>query len=234
MILTSTTERVAFTPSWLVGQPAAPIFYLRTGSVIERGQMEAELAGEHRAGRVHFYEVAEVCRSGVEHLLQDDPELGPALELINAEAQGEAAGLPEAEKQKLATVKGILAEHWPPYRELMAQASRRAEIAPIVAFRRFCTGIDADGVDFVLGRDGLVSEATMAALDPMWLTAAGARAFGLQYGAAGQEKNSEQPSSSDDNQPLSPADGSSKAAGSSETTDGAKTPGSRSPRGRRK
>lgn len=192
MILTSTTETVAYTPEWRAGD-AQPKYFLRSGSVIERGQMEAELAGEHRAGLVLGFQLVAVTREGVAALLADDPELDRVLGLVEAEAEhvravasGETAEpLAADELQLLARVRDVLAQHWPDYRELVAQQARRQQIAPIVAFARFCMGwsdvMDDKGrpVPFAKGADGRVAEASLGRVPHFELMMAGRRAFNL-------------------------------------------------------
>jgi len=221
-------------PPWLEGTPNAPKFFLRAGDVIERGLMEAELEGKYRAGRVNPFELIGAIRDGINTLMADDPERDAALELINAEAQGEFESLPPADQQSLKEIRDILAKLWPPYRDLLEQAARRREVAPLVAFRRFCTGVEVEGVEFKIGRDGLVENETLAAINPIMLTWAGTEAFALQYGG-GQEKNSLPPSKSDDPPRHSQEGGTSQGAGSSpagkKKRTGKKTPGSRSRRG---
>jgi hypothetical protein len=228
MILISTKESTPFTPPWELNgdgspKPGASVFYLRAGSMIERGQMEAELSGIHRAGIVYGFETLAAIRSGLLTLLEGDPQLDRALGLVDAEAQGEVAGLSDDDTQMLVELRKILAEHWPDYRDLLAQSERRRQIAPLVALRRFCTGIEADDVTFALGRDGQVSDATLAPIDPMVLAVAGARAFNLQYPSSA-EGNSQRPSKSDEGQQTSNSGGASKAVGSSRGGLGKKTP----------
>ncbi len=237
MILTSTTETVPFTPAWRKAEASPPVFHLRAGSVIERAQMEAELSGEHGAARVLSFELHEAALAGVQNLLADDPGLGRVTELLAREA---VAGEPGAEPisgddaRLLVEVRKVLSEHWPDYRDLLAQANRRREIGPIVALRRFCVGwencrdIDGGEAKFARGLDGRVTEAALAALPPIDMTAAGNRAYLLQYGANGEEKNSARPSSSDDGRKTSHTDDTSKAGGKSKGRSGRRTPASRS------
>ena len=222
MILTSTTETTPFRLPWRENDPKAPVFHLRAADVIERATMEAELSGPHRAGKVWGFELAAAVRSGIESLLADDPGKDRLLEMLDAESSGEADGVSAEDAQLLTQVRAVLAEHWPDYQALVAQIERRRVIAPIVAFQRYCVGIDAPGLTFKRGVDGKVSEATLSALDPLELEVAGNRAYALQY-ADGQAGNSPPLSQSDD----SPADLNSgepsKAAGSSVKRTGKKT-----------
>ena len=200
MILTSTTEAARYTPPPLQAEPDAPVVLLRAGSIIERGQMEAELAGQYQAGRVLGYELRIAIREGVIALLGDDPELDHLLGLIDVEAEGNADTLADADKRLLAEVRKTLAEHWPDYRDLVAQLERRREIAPIVAFRRFCTGWENVDAEFKRGRDGLVEEGCLRGLDVFTLRFTGNQAYALQY-AADQEGNSSRAAPSAARQP---------------------------------
>lgn len=228
MILTSTTEAVEFRVPWRTDDPKAPVFFLRAGSVIERGQMEAEIAGPHRAALVHGFELRAAVKNGITTLLGDDPEHESLIALFDTEleheiAKGEAQGkgqeppadpLSAEDRQKIAAVHSILGEHWPEYRELQAQMQRRRQIMPIVALKRFCTNIVAPGLTFARSFDGQVSEATLAALQPMEMMFAGDRAYTLQYGSGEEaEKNSERPPSSGAGPKSSGSPAKSKAAG---------------------
>lgn len=222
MILTSTTQTVPFTPPWVEGTPNEVTFHLRAGSIIERGQMEAELSGEYQAGKVWAFELAAAIKSGLLALLGGDPDVGHLIELFEMEGGDDAGQLSDADRQRLVEVRSILGQHWPEYRALLAQIERRREIAPIVALQRFCTTIDGVKV-FERNRQGLVTDATLGQLDPLVMMAAGNRAFSLQYGGD-QEGNSPQPSSSDDGPQTSSSDAPLKAAGKSKARGGAKTP----------
>ena len=238
MISTSTTQVVPFTPPWLTGENA-PVYRLRAGGVIERGQMEAELAGPLRARQVLGYELRLAMTEGVQALLADDPELDRTLGVIAAanEAElGEGEPLSADDARLLEEIAAVMTEHWPAYRDLTAEMHRRRELAPIVALRRFCTGWDnvtdpaCDPVPFARGPDGLVPEATLGRLSRFEMMVAGREAFALQYGG-GQAGNSARPGASASAPTTSQADVSSKAGGRSKAGAGRKTPASRSRRG---
>jgi hypothetical protein len=218
MILTSTTETVPFTPSWLKDQPKAPVYHFRAGGVAERGMLEAELAGTHRAGRIWAFELQAATREGILTLLADDPGVDTLLALFDEEDE---TNLSVDERQNRQAVINILAEHWQPYRDLTAQIARRRELAPIVAMRRFLVGFENVEATFARGIDGQVSEATLAAIDPLHLISAGNFAYALLYGG-GQERFLEQPSGSADAPKSSPS-AKAKAAGSSAKKPGPKT-----------
>jgi hypothetical protein len=235
MILTSKGATTPFTPAWMCDdtgkpKPGAPILHLRAGDVIERGTMEAELSGPHRAGQVWGFELRQAVRSGVLALLADDPEIDRLLALIEAEGEGEADALTADDKLLLAGVRNVLAECWPEYRDLVAQLERRRAIAPIVALKRYCVDMQVMGVTFSLGRDGQVSDATMSQLEPFLISVAGNKAYELQQ-PRGLEGNSPRPSPSDDSPKPSASAGTSKAAGKSKVKGIRRTPASRSRRG---
>ena len=226
MILPSTSAAAAvpFTPTWSSGKHVSPTFLLRAGSVIERGQMEAEVTGQHAAGPVYAFELKAAMRDGAAVLFEGEPELDQVLSLIDAEP----ADVIGADKQLLSGAEKALAEHWPPYRDLLAQAARRGEILPIVALRRFCVGVDggmgADGgtITFVRAPDGQMAEATLAKLHPLDLATAGVRAYSLQYG---RDPGNSQPASQSDEAPAtSNTDAPSPTGGKSKVKRGAKTP----------
>lgn len=210
-ILTSISEPIRFTPSYRSGDEA-PVFLLRAGSVVERGRLEAELAGEHQAGRVFPYELLEAFQSGVQALMADDPGRDEIAALAIAEGEGET--LTGTDRQLLVEAREILTKHWPEYRALVAQAQRRRELAPILALQRFCVGWEKVAAPFARGRDGLVTEAALAALDPFDLMLAGNEAYGLLYGR-GQEGNSSPASVSDSGPATSGSDDTSPADGTS-------------------
>jgi hypothetical protein len=237
MILTSTTHTVPFKAPWREEDPEAPVFHLRAGSVIERGMMEAELAGQHRAGLVAGQDMRAAVTTGIEFLLANDPEKDRVLELFEQELEHEidkvaalaknldepADPLSTDDRRLLGEVRKILAEHWGEYRDLVTQMERRRAIAPIVALKRFCVKIEGPGVTFTKGGDGQVSDKTLSALDPQEMVLAGSRAFNLQY-AQGEEKNSGRPSPSDDSPKDTTSAAPSKAVGKSKGRAGRKIP----------
>lgn len=234
MLLTSKGATAPYTPPWMCDdagnpKPGAPILTLRGGDVIERGQMEAELAGPHRAAQVWGFELRHAVRSGVLALLADDPDLDRLLGLIEAEGEGDTT-LTGDDNALLASVRKILGEHWPDYRDLVAQLERRRAIAPIVALKRYCVGMEIPGVTFAFGKDGQVSDATMSQLEPFLINVAGNHAYELQQ-PRGLEGNSPRPSPSDDSPKPSGSAARSKAAGRSAASAGKKTRVSRSRRG---
>jgi len=225
----STKEIHRHTPPWRKDD-GAPVFLLRAGSVIDRAMVEAELAGEHQAGRIFAFEFLEAFRQGVTALGSAD-DAAYLIGLAEAEAALEGSeALPEGEAKTLAEARVELGKYWPDYRALLAQQARRLEIAPIIALRRFCTGWENVAAPFVRGPDGLLSLDALARLDPLDMRSAGSAAYGLLYpkDLAG---NSPQPSQSDESLPLSTADEPSKKDGKSTGKDGRKTPASSSPSG---
>uniref|UniRef100_UPI0035CC36EA hypothetical protein n=1 Tax=uncultured Sphingomonas sp. TaxID=158754 RepID=UPI0035CC36EA len=222
-ILTSTTETIPYKAPWREDDPAAPVFHLRQGTVIERGQMEAELAGQHRAGKVYGFALRAAERSGVLSLLSGDPGHGEILSLLDAEQEGDAEGFTETQKRLLTETRAILAEHWPEYRDLIMQRERRRVIAPIVALRRFCTNIVGENVAFSKTIDNMVSDATLSALDELEIAMAGNRAFSLQFPSEDALGNSPPASSPADARATSPSGSASKAVGRSKARSGPRT-----------
>lgn len=206
-MISTTTAPVRFVPPMFdADDPASPVFFLRPGNVNERQSLEAELAGDYRAGRVYDFELAACFAEGVAELMAGDPGRDALLSLIDAEANlAPGERLPAAERQMLAQAREILSEHWPEYRALMARANRRAQFRPLVAFRRFCVGWEnvprADDAAALavhaVGIDRLVTLEAVAQVTPLWLQLAGIRAYDLLYPEE-QEKNSGAPSKSDD------------------------------------
>jgi hypothetical protein len=184
------------------------------------------------------FELRQAQRAGVQVLLADDPELDRVLSVIAEASEAELEGrqLAADDAQLLKDVAAVLVDHWAEYRDLVARAERRREIAPIVALRRFCTGWEnvtddqQNAVEFAKGPDGFVAEKAMARLSQFELLIAGNRAYSLQYAGA-ESGNSPRPGSSAKDPTTSPSGSASKAAGKSVKPAGRKTRASRSPRG---
>lgn len=224
MIVTSKAP-IRFVPPWLRPQdgpaPAdAPTYLIRAGDVIERGMLEAELAGEHRAGPVYDFQLLAAFAGGIAALMPDDPDAERLIDLQRAEASGQK--LPDDDARALVRARDVLTEHWPEYRALAAQIARRDQLAGILAFRRFCVGWENVPGTYARGADGLVTMDALAAVDPVELRVAGLHAFELLY-AGGQEKNSSPPSKSGGDHRTSPSDEPSPAAGGSRSKTGRKT-----------
>lgn len=229
MIATSTTEPVRYTPLWREAEAKAPVYLLRAGGVRERAALEAELAGPHRAGKLYSFELAQAVRDGIDLFMADDPAQERVLAALVQEDEVDQradkalvagnteesvsirAELPAEERQLLADVRGVLAEHFGPYRDLLAQQARRREMAPIEALRRFLVGFENVDATFARDRDGMVSEETLAALDPFEMAAAGNHAYGLLYG--GGQRRPLAPRSPSEERPATSRRGKSKAAG---------------------
>lgn len=228
MISLSTREPQRFTPLWRQSEAEPPVFLLRAGSVIERATLEAELAGQYQAGRVFAFELLQAFADGVNHLLAGDEGRHEVLALAQSEAGGET--LAPAEAQMLAEVRDVLAEHWPAYRALRTRMERRREIAPILAFRRFCVGVENVGIAFARGADGLVKLDVVGAIDPLELMAAGNASYAALY-AGDQSGNSPRPSKSVEGQTISNSGAASSGDGTSPAGGGRKARSSRSRRG---
>lgn len=227
MILTSTTETVPFTPPWLEGAPDAPVFHLRCGSTIERGQMCAQLDGPLQAAKVWSHQLREAQLDGLARLFADDADYDRLVAIFSAEGE-EAAALGDTDRQLMESVARLLVQHWPPFAELVAQMQRRRELVPIVALTRFCTGwdnvrdVDGNPVDYAADRNGHVADRALRRVQELDLLAAGNRAYAMQFGG-GEEKNSAPPSSSDGGPKTSPEAAPPAAAGKSKARGGRKT-----------
>lgn len=226
------TSKQAFPWTLPWGGTTDTVVMLRAGDVIERGDFEGDLAGQ-RAGRVFDFELTQAFDGGLAALLHDAPADLERMREIIATAEG-GDELPADEKALLDAARETVAEHWPPFRALIAQAARRNELTPTLAFQRFVTGwegVDLDGnplPPFRTGMDGRVSIDLMGDIPPLMIRLAGMRAYQLLW-ATGDEKNLERPSPSDENRSPSTSD-TPKKGGSSGKTTGRKTPSRRSPR----
>jgi hypothetical protein len=191
MILLDTKTPHRWTPPWREGEESPPVYLIRAGSVIEREQVEAELAGEHRAARVYSFQLQAAFTKGVDALLGEDPEGAARLkELVALEGALEGdEQLPDDEAAMLAGAREVLAEHYPAYHILRAQEQRREAMAPLVAFRRFVVGWENVDATFARGIDGRVTLAAMQSLDAFEMRLAGRTAYSMLYGG-GQTKNS--------------------------------------------
>lgn len=176
----STTTPHRHSPRWLKGAKK-PVFLLRAGGVVERAELEAELSGRFNAGRVFSFELLDAFASGVEKLLADDPGREELLALARREADPDGEKLTEDENRLLNQVRDVLAKHWPDYRALRERMAMRREMAPIVALRRFLVGWENVKGAFEIGPDSLVTEATLARIDPLQMLDAGHAAYQLLY-----------------------------------------------------
>jgi hypothetical protein len=230
MIALSNREPVAWSPEWLAASGERPRFLFRAGTVVERAGLEAELAGEHRAGRVFDFELSAAFEEGVKALLSDNQD--GANQLVEwARAEAALVGnekLPDEEAASLAGAREALAEHWPPYKALLGRLERRKALAPVVAFRRFCVGWEGNDLPpFTKAIDGTVTLDAMGALDALTVQAGGFFAYQLLYGGGVEKNASALPGQRDSAQETSPS-GATGKAGSSATKSGSKTRSSRS------
>lgn len=223
MILVSTgaAQAVRYTPPWFADQADAPVFLLRAGTVMERELMEAELAGECRAGAVWPWELQEAVIDGLRALAGDDAETLIAL----AEADRVDGIESEAEKATLAQALDVLGAHWPRYRALVAQMERRRQLFPYIAFRRFCCGWENLSVQFSRDHQGFVSDEACSQIDTLSLIAAGRQAYTLQFPGGAEEKNFDAPSKSADTPEISNSGATSMKAGKSRGKSTPKTRG---------
>ncbi|HVJ02358.1 MAG TPA: hypothetical protein VM662_09260 [Sphingomonas sp.] len=207
------------------------VFMLRAGDIIERGELEAELA-ELGGGRVFDFQIEDAFDSGVAFLLKDHPDyLARIREVAAAQAALEMGDqLPPEELALLDGAREAVKAGWPPFRTLIGQAAKRSELIPTLAFQRFCTGWQGDGLpEFRKSMDGRVDLSVMAEVPAVLIRLAGLRAYQALY-ASEHEGNSARPLQSDKSPPPSNSD-ASKKGGSSGKRSGGKTPSRRRPRG---
>lgn len=220
---------------WPVPWDKDRIFLFRAGDVAERAEFEAVLAGECRAGSVFPFQLSAVFAEGVQALLADDPDGAARLIQIERAEYGLEPGekLDPLELAALEEVRELLTVHWPAYRTLVAREARRAELAPVVAFRRFCAGWEGEDLpEYKTGPDGEVTPEAMIGVPALILKAGGAFAYSLLYGRGEEvEKNSERPLSSGKGRTTSPSR-RRRAAGTSPGGGGSKTRSSSSRSGR--
>lgn len=228
--MTSTSAPTRFVPQWRREEADPPTFLLRAGSVIERESLEAELAGEHRAGRVWPYELANVLCDAFRAIGGED--VGLLLSLVEREqahALKNGDPLDDGEQATLDGARQIAIEYWPDYAALVAQMQRRELLLPILAFRRFCTGWENVKAPYKRGLGGFVDDAALKGVDPLQLRAAGIEAYNLLYLDPSAEKNSAAPSPSSDTPPISGSGAPLAPDGTLAPTDGVKTPPSSFP-----
>ncbi|MCZ4340575.1 hypothetical protein O4H52_03080 [Sphingomonadaceae bacterium G21617-S1] len=210
---------------------SAPVFLIRPGDPIERAQLEAELAGECRAGLVFDAELQRAFTEGVTVLMSGDDGLEELLALAAAEAGlGDGEKLPATDRQILARARDVLEEHWPEYGLLVAQQKRRRQMLPLFAFRRFVVGWDNidEALPFAAGLDRLVTLDATGSIPDGLRTLAGFHAYKILR-AGTQLKNSAPPSKSGGTQETSISASPSRKGGVSRTrkgrTSGRKIPG---------
>lgn len=244
------TAPAPFTPSWYKAGKG-PVFLIRAGDVAEREMFEAELAGEHDAGRVMESELNGAFEAGLAFLLADAPEQLAELQALLAEERGvaehngevliraiglpltdrpafleqESRQLPDDQRQALDEVRRLVHKHWPDYRALIAQQARRMAMLPLEAFRRFCVGWEGLKHPCEVGPDDLVTTAAVGRVPQNDMKAAGIHAYGLLYGASSEEtrKNSSAPERSGSVRKTSRSGAASKRAGRSKASAGRKT-----------
>ena len=221
MIIASTAAAAAepYTPSWVEGQ-TPPTFYLRAGDVIERELMEAQLASPaYGAAEIWPWERQRILLEGLSAMGGDDAPFLIAL----AETAAKASLDDAAEILLLDQATALVAQHFAPYRLLVEQADRRRGILPIVAFCRYCVRWDNLDADLKRGMDGMIDPASLSAVPPMLIRAAGVEAYNRQYGSAAR-KNSDAPLKSGADHRTSPLDASLEKDGSSRESATGKIP----------
>jgi hypothetical protein len=212
MIALSTAARIPFTPPWLADQADAPVFHIRAGSVVERGQLEAVLAGPpYNAGRVMPWDLADAAMDAARHLL-DGEARGQVIEALQAmKASLGLATLPPEQRQLLIGVDESLMAAWPEYAALRQREARRDELLPLLAAKHFLVGWDNFDAEFVTDKDGRPSDDTLRALGMFILPMVGREAYRLLY-AEDQRPLSPPPSKSGPDPMTSPAASAPRSA----------------------
>jgi len=229
MIGTSTSKTMPYVPPWLRDRKNPPTFHLRTASTLERDAFEAELEGVHNAGAVYDVVVREVTMAGV-RALADESDKGHLIDLLDQEAaldKGE-----ELAPEEVALLRGlreVLSLHWPEYRTVQAQISRRNKLLPTLAFMTFCSGwtdvVGNDGkpLEFSTNALGQIDEDVLRKVPHIMLHVTGMEAYAMQYGS-GEAKNSGPLSKSSGNPGTSTSGGGSTKGGKSPAKSGKKIP----------
>jgi hypothetical protein len=228
MIGTSTSKTTPYVPPWLRDRKNPPTFHLRTASTLERDAFEAELEGVHNAGAVYDVVVREITMAGVRALAEEDDQ-GRLIDLLDQEAaldKGE-----ELAPEEVALLRGlreVLSLHWPEYRTVQAQISRRNKLLPTLSFMTFCTGWtnvtgnDGKPLEFATNALGEIDEDVLRKVPHIMLHVTGMEAYAMQYGS-GEAKNSGPPSKSSGVPRTSTSGGGSTKGGKSPTKSGKKT-----------
>lgn len=213
---------------------AEQIFMIRAGDLIERGEVEAELA-EHGAGHVFTFQLNEAFSAGVRALLGEGDASAQLLELVSAETEGQE--LPAEERAALDAAREAVRKAWPAYRALLKQDALRSQLSPTISFQRFVTDWQGEGLPpFTKGPDGLPPLELIASLDPMTVRVVGMNCYRALF-SGGDEGNSARPLQSDKSQAPSQSDKPAKAGRSpqrskaSRTSSGPKTRNSTSRKG---
>lgn len=229
MIGTQTGKSTPYVPPWMRDRKSPPTFQLRTVSTLERDAFEAELEGVHNAGAVYDVVVRDITMAGVRALASADDQ-GRLIDLLDQEAaldKGEELAPEEA--ALLRGMREVLAQHWPEYRTVQAQISRRNKLLPTLAFMTFCTGWenvtgnDGKPLAFSTNQLGQIDEDALRKVPHIMLHVTGMEAYAMQYGS-GEAKNSEPPSKSSGTPKTSTSGGGSTRDGKSPVKSGKKTP----------
>lgn len=187
------------------------VFMIRAGDVIERGEVEAELA-EHGAGSVYSFQLNEAFTAGVVALLGDAESAEPILNALAAETDSQE--LSAEDRAGLDASREAVRKAWPAYRALLRQDALRSQLSPTIAFQRFVTGWEGEGLPaFRKGPDGLPPLELLAELDPMTVRVVGMNCYRLLF-TGGEEGNSAPPLQSDKSQAPSQSDKPARAGSS--------------------
>lgn len=215
------TGLVPFTPAYREKEAKPPVYMIKPGTVIEREQLEAELAGPRwRAPRVFVFQELDAFANGIRALLPEGDDRARLLELVEHRRAGDE--LDAADEAVLLEADRIVMGAWPEYQMLLEFKSRRAHITPLLAFMTFVKGWKNVPSTYAAGMDGRVSESALSGVQQNDLRLVGLHVYNLLY-AGGQEKNSVSPSKSESVPKISRSASKSPAGGKSTAADGKKT-----------
>jgi hypothetical protein len=193
------------TPSALLKLKPKPVYWLRSGSFIERAQYLAAI--DDVAGReVSQFQKDAAFNDGLNALLADNPaypdnaeQRARYSELLSQNRSGQ--DLPEGELKDLDKMWLAVSERWPPLKTLQDREALRETILPGLALKFYCVKIDNAkdrfGNPLIFEKDeaGQMSDAAIMRMDAE-LQSVGIFAHNLQFGVSA-EKNSDLPSSSE-------------------------------------
>lgn len=212
-------------PSWMP-EADRPEIGWRPAETVERDLFEGRMA-VYNALPVYPWNIAEQFRAGLAALLPNQPEDAERLDQIRERTVNGDTDVNPIDAADLAETTRALMKYWPGYRDLVEQAANREAIMPGMAFREFVTGWKnlktADGrqIEIRRGLDGMIAKECMREIDPLIIRACGIAVYNGMF-PGGLEKNSEPPSPSADDPPISK--GTTKKAGKSTKITGEKTP----------
>jgi hypothetical protein len=196
----------AFTPSHLEKKKPKPVYWLRSGSFVERTQYLAEVE-EFSGPEVYQFQKDDAFRDSLAICLPDrDDQPDNAdhraryLDILASARSGQ-----DISAEDVADFENIwreLARLPTALKKLEAQAALRDNLLPGLALKHYCVKLDnimdrfGKAITFEADDNGHLSDNILLRLETMELAAAGTFAHNLQFGLSA-EKNSGLPSPSE-------------------------------------